>query len=134
VPSSLPPSSHGRKSQPKIQGGHGLLGIAIVFSRKYRFNLAAISWAARLGWSLGLASTKKPSGGQDVNGLIKVGAVEKDERSIQERRGSEAQRANFKKKQIQVAIFSCHFFLRRFMRNLSVGCLNFSSFFKTERG
>jgi hypothetical protein len=57
----------------------------MVFSRSRRFCLFIKSWAARLGWSLGLASTKIPPGEKDVNGFNKMGAAEKDERGIQGR-------------------------------------------------
>jgi hypothetical protein len=52
-----------------------------------------------LGWSLGLANTKKPSEGWGVNRWIQAGAAEKDEESIQRRRGYVMQEKTFKQTQ-----------------------------------
>jgi hypothetical protein len=46
----------------KLKGCQMPHDIAITFSRSCRFSLTAISWAARLGWPMGLAGTKRSYG------------------------------------------------------------------------
>jgi hypothetical protein len=59
------------------------------------FSLAVESWAARLAWSLGLASAKRPSGGIGYGCIDLSGAGRKDEQGMQRMWGSATQGFNF---------------------------------------
>jgi hypothetical protein len=73
-----------RQKEPTNNGT--VRDIETSFSRSRRFSLSAKSLAARLGSSLGSASTKKAIGGSDLNGRIKVGAAVKYKRNKQGRK------------------------------------------------